>query len=256
MSTGTIAGTPGSAGMIRVTHSMPEFATYVTFLIAVLGYQLSGIGPDMLLVISRGIGQGWKAALATAIGCVSAGFVQIPLLALGLASLVTSSPFLYRALQLTGAAYLIFVGAKFLLASRRSQKEAAVGPAADTGLVSAFRQGLICNLTNPTTLAFMLAILPQFVHPSEGPAALQFLIFGATMKATGLAILGGVALTSGAAGNWLARSRTFLAWQQRFAGTIMIGLGIRMLFAAASGSGAETLSRPTLWYYDTAYLKH
>ena len=91
---------------------------------------------------------------------------------------------------------------------------------------------MVCNLTNPTALAFMLAVLPRFVHASAGSPALQFLIFGTTMKATGLIVLGGVALTSGAAGSWLARHTPLLVWQQRIAGTIMIGLGIRMLLAA------------------------
>src|SRR4051794_7514611 len=69
---------------------MPDLATYLAFLAAVLAYQLAGPGPDMLLVMSRGIGQGWRAALATALGCVAAGFIQIPLLAMGVASLVAA----------------------------------------------------------------------------------------------------------------------------------------------------------------------
>jgi threonine/homoserine/homoserine lactone efflux protein len=210
---------------------MPDPATYAAFLAAVLAYQLSGIGPDVMLVISRGIAQGWRAALATAIGCVAAGFIQIPLLAIGLASLVTSSPALYAMLQFLGAGYLIYIGLKFLLAGKKGPGPAGMERESGAGLAGAFRQGMICNLTNPTALAFMLAILPQFVHPSSGLAATQFLILGATMKLTGLVVLGSVAFASGAIGGWLARNRSFLLWQQRFAGAVMIGLGVQMLLS-------------------------
>ncbi|WP_292226798.1 LysE family translocator [Mesorhizobium sp.] len=197
-----------------------------------LAYQLSGVGPDMMLVISRGVGQGWRHALATAAGCVSAGVVQIPLLAMGLASLVTSSPTLYSFLQIIGATYLIAIGIKFLLARRLGEGGGASTFANTNSIPAAFRQGMICNLTNPTTLAFMLAVLPQFVHSWSGSPALQFIILGATMKITGLVILGAVALTSGAVGGWLARRNSFLVWQERLAGALMIAIGVRLLLTA------------------------
>ncbi|WP_292117636.1 LysE family translocator [Mesorhizobium sp.] len=189
----------------------------------------------MMLVISRGVGQGWRHALATAAGCVSAGVVQIPLLAMGLASLVTSSPTLYSFLQIIGATYLIAIGVKFLLARRLGEGGGASTFANTNSIPAAFRQGMICNLTNPTTLAFMLAVLPQFVHSWSGSPALQFIILGATMKITGLVILGAVALTSGAVGGWLARRNSFLVWQERLAGALMIAIGVRLLLTAVGG---------------------
>lgn len=215
---------------------MPDPATYAAFLGAVLAYQLSGVGPDMMLVISRGIGQGRKAALATAFGCVAAGAIQIPLLAMGLATVIMSSPPLYKAMQLIGAAYLIYLGIRFLAAGGETaagDMQDRVGP---PSLAGSFRQGVICNLTNPTALSFMLAVLPQFVHPSAGSAALQFFVLGATMKLTGLLILGTVALTSGAFKDWMSRNTSFVVWQQRIAGGIMIAFGVRLLLSPASPS--------------------
>ncbi|MBZ9759361.1 LysE family translocator [Mesorhizobium sp. CA8] len=200
-----------------------------------LAYQLSGVGPDMMLVISRGVGQCWRHALATGAGCVSAGVVQIPLLAMGLASLITSSPSLYSFLQIVGAIYLIAIGIRFLLA-RRPGKGGGASTFAETGSIpAAFRQGMICNLTNPTTLAFMLAVLPQFVHPWGGSPALQFIILGTTMKMMGLVVLSAVALTSGAVGGWLARRGAFLVWQERLAGALMVAIGVRLLLGAMTG---------------------
>jgi threonine/homoserine/homoserine lactone efflux protein len=78
----------------------------------------------------------------------------------------------------------------------------------------------------------MLAMLPQFVDPAAGPVALQMLVLGATMKATGLLTLGSVAMGSGAVGGWLARHKCFVAWQERFAGLVMIWLGVRLILGA------------------------
>ncbi|KKX27882.1 LysE family translocator [Rhizobium sp. LC145] len=215
---------------------MPDPATYAAFLGAVLAYQLSGVGPDMMLVISRGIGQGRKAALATAFGCVAAGAIQIPLLAMGLATVIISSPPLYKAMQLIGAAYLIYLGIRFLAAGGKTASGDMQDRVGSPSLAGSFRQGVICNLTNPTALSFMLAVLPQFVHPSAGSAALQFFVLGATMKLTGLLILGTVALTSGAFKDWMSRNTSFVVWQQRIAGGIMIAFGVRLLLSPASPS--------------------
>src|SRR5688572_26854425 len=135
---------------------MPDFSSYVAFLGALLAYQLSGPGPDMILVLSRGIGQGRQVALATAVGCVSAGIVQIPLLALGLASIINASTMAHEILRWLGAAYLIYLGAVLLF---RRAKENARAAKPRTTPAAAFWQGVISNLTNPTTLAFMLALL-------------------------------------------------------------------------------------------------
>ena len=156
---------------------MPESSTYLAFLGALLAYQLSGPGPDMLLVISRGIAQGRQAALATAIGCVSAGAIQIPLLALGLASIINASTIAHEVMRWGGAASLCYLGAALLFKSAKATARAEMSPITRT---DAFQQGVISNLTNPTTLAFMLALLPQFVDPSTGSTTTQLIVLGVT----------------------------------------------------------------------------
>lgn len=220
---------------------MPDPSTYLAFLGAVLTYQLSGVGPDMTLVISHGISQGRRIAIATAFGCVAAGIIQIPALAMGFAAVVNSSPMLYGTMQIAGAAYLFYLGLRLILAdsgrttSNTQQNDPAIS------LIGAFRQGMICNLTNPTALSFMLAILPQFVQPSAGTPAWQFVILGSTMKLTGLFILVATATASGSFSSYLSRNRRFRLWQQRISGCLMIAFGIKLLFSfgAPSFSGRE-----------------
>jgi len=95
---------------------MLHWPTFLTFYAAVLAIQLSP-GPDMLLVIGRGVGQGRRTAFMSAVGMtLVAGFIQVLLLALGIASLVQASPFAFEMLRWAGAAYLIWLALVFLFA--------------------------------------------------------------------------------------------------------------------------------------------
>jgi len=208
---------------------MPNLTTFLTFYAAVLAIQLTP-GPDMILVIGRGIGQGRRIALLSAVGMtLLAGIVQLSMLVLGIASLLAASPLAFEILRWAGAAYLIWLGLKLLVESGRRADRA--GPAVLVSMSdgAALREGAINNLTNPKSLVFLFAFLPQFVDPANGwPVAVQLLLLGAVAKLTNFVILTTVALGAGTFGGWLARRPGLIAWQKRFAGIVMIGLGLRL----------------------------
>src|SRR5439155_19234454 len=77
-------------------------------------------GPGMMLLISRGVGHGPRMAFYTAVGFTLAGLVQLPLLALGVASLLEASPIAFAALRYVGAAYLIWRGIQVFLRPDRA----------------------------------------------------------------------------------------------------------------------------------------
>lgn len=207
---------------------MPETSTYAAFLAAVLAMQMLP-GPETMLVVSRGIGQGRRVAVWTVFGMtVAAGAVQLPLLAGGIASVIRSSPVAFEILRWAGGAYLVWLGVKLLLSRGRSAAGAGAG-APSVSAAAAMREGLVANLTNPQPMMFMLALLPQFVDPARGSVTLQLLLLGATQKATGFLVLGATALASGTVGGWIARRPGLRLWQERFAGTVMIALGLRLL---------------------------
>jgi threonine/homoserine/homoserine lactone efflux protein len=101
--------------------------------------------------------------------------------------------------------------------------------------IAAMREGLVASVTNPNPLIFMLAFLPQFVDPARGSVTVQLLVLGATQKITGFAVLGTTALASGTVARWIARRPTLVIWQERFAGAVMIALGLRLALAGATG---------------------
>ena len=218
---------------------MPGAETLLTFLIALFFLEVTP-GPDMMLILGRGIGQGRKTALLTVVGMIFiAGFIKICLLILGVASLLQAYPEALTMLRWAGAAYLLWLGFKLIRAS--FQGRALAVAVAETSPWSAMREGAINSLTNPKSLLFMFAFLPQFVDPAVGPVWLQLLLFGGLQMLSGVIALSGVALASGTVGQWLTRWPRLLAWQQRFTGLVMIGLGLRLFMSG--GASASPTSR-------------
>jgi threonine/homoserine/homoserine lactone efflux protein len=206
---------------------MPSTAAFLSFLTALFFLEISP-GPDMMLVLARGVGQGRKIAVFTVLGIVFvSGVVQLGLLILGVASLLQSHPVSLVVLRWIGAAYLFYLGAKMIQASKSGLKKPATASVSSPG--QALWQGAINNLTNPKSFLFMFAFLPQFVDPASGPVWLQLLLFGSMQKLAGIVSLGTVALASGTLGQWLFRRPDFLIWQRRFTGLVMMGLGLGLL---------------------------
>lgn len=205
---------------------MFDFATLSTFVAAVVILSLTP-GPDMALLVSRGIGQGWKAAWFTALGFTLAGFIQIPLLALGVASIFQSSILAFDLLRYLGAAYLVWRGIRLLMQSGSSPR--SPGPTDTTTLLLALRDGVIASLTNPKGLIFLLAFLPQFVDPMAGPVPMQLVLLGLLMKSVALAVESAIAFFSGGFGHYLRSLPRFVIWQERITGLVLIGLAMRLL---------------------------
>jgi threonine/homoserine/homoserine lactone efflux protein len=124
------------------------------------------------------------------------------------------------------------LGAKMLYASRTGNT--AIASAAPISGLQAVREGTINSLTNPKSLLFMFAFIPQFVDPQAGPVWLQLLILGSLQKLTGIVSLGSIALASGKVGECLSAHPCWLLWQQRFTGAVMMGLGVRLFFSGNS----------------------
>ncbi|AZO08298.1 MULTISPECIES: LysE family translocator [unclassified Mesorhizobium] len=189
-------------------------------------------GPDSMLVMARGIGQGRGVALFTVLGMTAgAGMVQLPLIAIGVSSLVRASPFAFAMLQWMGAAYLIWLGVRLIFASpaMASQQVRDIKP------LAAAREGMVANLINPWPITFMVAFLPQFVEPHGSSVTSQLLLLGATQKLTGVLVLGAYALAAGSIGAWIMARPHVRLWQQRIAGCVIVGLGVRL----ALGNGTS-----------------
>lgn len=182
-------------------------------------------GPDLFLIVGRGISQGRAAAMFTALGFFLAGFVQVPLLAFGLASLVAQNPVFFDVLRYCGGAYLIWRGVKMI----RQAGQIGTCSTDHASAVAAIREGFIASLVNPKSHVFLLAFLPQFVRPENGSVMMQFIFLGILMRVVALLIEGGIALFAGSVGQRLRQSARLQVWLERIAGSLLVAVGLRLV---------------------------
>lgn len=203
---------------------MPTLHSLALFLAAGLALNITP-GPDMLYVAARGASEGRPAGIVSALGIGAGTLVHIALVAAGLAAVLTAVPVAYLAIRLGGAAYLVYLGIRALLA----RPSVAAEPLAPAPLSVIFRQGMITNVLNPKVALFFLAFLPQFVDPARGNPVFQIIALGLLFDTTGTLVNLAVAVGSSRAAE---RLRTPSPLLQRFTGAIFVALGLRLAFTA------------------------
>ncbi|RZI43339.1 LysE family translocator [Herbaspirillum sp. HC18] len=138
-------------------------------------------GPNMLLVMSHSARFGFRPALATMAGCMTALLAMMSLSAAGLGALLQAFPSVFDALRWTGAAYLAYLGFKSWRSpvheDARPVSTETDGQAANAGRL--YRQGVLVAASNPKAILFAAAFFPQFIRP-ELPQLSQFGILLAT----------------------------------------------------------------------------
>ncbi|CAN5229110.1 LysE family translocator [soil metagenome] len=164
-------------------------------------------GPDNILVLTRGVTLGRRAALVAAAGA-SVGLVTHSLFAAaGLSVLLARSAVAFSVVKYVGAAYLIYLGIRALLDRRKFVLKRG---SSSMKLRSVFTQAVAPNVLNPKIAVFFLAYLPQFADPEAGGTAFQLLALGLTFALLTWMIFSAIALFSGTLGTWL-RNRPKLA---------------------------------------------
>ena len=182
-------------------------------------------GPDTIYILARSGAEGRAVGVASALGIAAGSIVHTMAAALGLSVLLATSPVAFDVVRYAGAAYLVFLGVRMLLA-----KASAIGEtdARGRGAGAAFRQGMITNVLNPKVALFFLAFLPQFIAPAAAHAKLGFVVLGLSFVATGLCWCLVLALAGAAIGTWLRTRPRFGAWLDRICGAVFVGLGVRL----------------------------
>jgi threonine/homoserine/homoserine lactone efflux protein len=184
-------------------------------------------GQDMVLVMSRSIAQGAAAGVATAAG-VSVGLVGHTVLAtLGLGAVLRTSEWLFLALKLAGAAYLIYLGVGLL---RTKSAELVVQVSAQRSLLRLFFDGALSNVSNPKIAVFYFAFLPQFVLPGAVQPPLSVFVLGLVFAALTFVVKGPVGLFAGLLSGWLRARPGALAWLYRSSGAVLVALGVKLAF--------------------------
>jgi homoserine/homoserine lactone efflux protein len=179
-------------------------------------------GPIVTLVIATSANRGLRAGLVTVAGTSSGNAVLLALIALGLGWILAHALTWFDMLRFVGAAYLIWLGIQVWCGVGRGVQ------AAPSRRVY-FWRGFLVALSNPKTIAFFTAFLPQFVDPSL-PAAPQLALMCVVSVLLGLLSDCGWAILAGLGRVWLmqpARAKLLA----RVSGLTLIGGGIWLSLA-------------------------
>ncbi len=188
-------------------------------------------GSGAVLSMSHGLSYGVRRTSTTIFG-LQAGLVIILLVAGGgLGALLLASEHAFAAVKTVGAMYLIYLGLQQWRA-RVEEGTAANGNGAVRMTPMSprrrFATGLLTNVTNPKGIIFMVAVLPQFIDPTQ-PLAPQLAILAATMCGVDLVVMHGYALLASRM-QGLFRNARAVRWQNRFFGSVLMAVGAALFF--------------------------
>lgn len=183
-------------------------------------------GPSLLFTIGRALTVGRGEALLSVLGNALGLVAQVVLVALGLGAAVAASATAFTVIKIVGACYVIWLGVSAIRHRADARTALATGVTIRRG--HPVRIGFVVGVTNPKTVVFFLAFLPQFTDPS-GPVALQSMLLGLLFGAMACCSDSIWALAAGRARDWFARRPGRLDGLSVTGGVAMLGLGAVML---------------------------
>lgn len=183
-------------------------------------------GPDNIFVLTQSALNGKLPGLLVTLGLCTGLVVHTTAVVFGIAVIFQVSVAAFTALKTIGACYLIYLAWQAFNASAtelRADHNAGVKPG------KLYRRGIIMNVTNPKVSIFFLAFLPQFADPGSGPLPVQLFILGVIFILATVLVFGSIALLAGALGQWLNKSGKAQIILNRVAGTVFIGLALKLV---------------------------
>jgi threonine/homoserine/homoserine lactone efflux protein len=185
-------------------------------------------GPSVLFVVGRALAGGRRVAVLTVVGNALGEYAQVIAVAFGVGALAEHSVAAFTALKLVGGAYLVYLGVR-TFRERRSLAEALSAPVTPRSDRRAFLEGAIVGATNPKTVVFLAAILPQFVSRGAGDVPIQILVLGAVFATIAIASDTVWALAAGSVRGWFSRSPRRLELIGGAGGVAIIAVGAGLL---------------------------
>ena len=201
--------------------------TALTFFTASLLLALAP-GPDNLFVLTQSALRGRLAGVMVVLGLCTGLLFHTTAVAFGVAVIFQASQLAFTALKLAGAGYLLYLAWGIFRAPAEGVEAAGNGGLRPGQL---YRWGIIMNLTNPKVSIFFLAFLPQFADPARGPLSVQMILLGGLFILATILVFGALALLAGTLGNFLARSPGVQRAMNWLAGSVFVGLALKLATA-------------------------
>src|SRR3569832_2693256 len=186
--------------------------------------------PAPTLIVARSTQLGLRGGVAAVAGVGCGIMLHVTAASLGISALIAASATAFAVVKFCGAAYLVYIGARMMLARRAKDnlEAAAAGVAPDMSFATVLRQGFVTNALNPKVALFFLAFLPQFVDHTAPSKALALFFLGVVFTINGTIWNLIVPVITARATRKVRGARSY----QRFIGTtfgaIFVAFGIRL----------------------------
>ena len=154
-----------------------NFETWLAFVAASLVLTMTP-GPSILLGVVHSMNYGAKKTLFTALGDISANFIQMILVAIGLGVVIASSELAFQFIKWFGVFTLIYMGAKMVLSKPKALELAHLKH--NITRRKLYINGFLVAAGNPKAIVFFTAFFPQFIDPDK-PLLAQLIIMCPTM---------------------------------------------------------------------------
>jgi RhtB (resistance to homoserine/threonine) family protein len=154
----------------RKRHFEGASMTYVPHLVLVAGVMLlacASPGPDLMAVTSQALARR-RAGVLAACGIATSHAVWATLAIFGLGLILAQLAWLYGAIRVAGALYLIYLGIKMLAGLGKPADPLDTRAATSSSAFGAYRRGLFVGLTNPKGAAFFGGLFVT-VLPAHAP---------------------------------------------------------------------------------------
>lgn len=185
-------------------------------------------GPAVLFSVGRTLTLGRRGGLLSVAGVTLALIPIVALVAAGVGAIIAQSLALFTVLKIAGALYLMYLGVQ-AIHHRRDAAADVTSTALPASPARQLWQGFVVGITNPKTLAFFVAVLPQFVDLQTGSVSLQMLELGLVFAMIALVSDSIWVFMAAGARAWFARSPRRIETLTATGGGMMIGLGAILL---------------------------
>jgi len=180
-------------------------------------------GLGVMYVVTRSVSQGRRAGLLSVLGLATGALVHVLAATLGLSALLLASAAAFGVVKVLGAGYLIYLGARTLLAREPAARPVERAPLSPRRL---YAGGFLVSLFNPKLALFFLAFLPQFVVPGRAPIPQQVLGLGLVYVALSLLTDGAYAMLAASIGSRFSTAVLRGSMLRYLSGSVYLGLGL------------------------------
>lgn len=187
-------------------------------------------GPDIIFTITRGITNGKRAGVWTAVGLGMGNSVHTLAAAFGITVLLKTSQIAFLIFKILGACYLFYLAFK-AIQHRHDIFRIETSGNSNHGALHLFAKGFIMNVLNPKVALFFLAFLPQFVNNTAGNVPLQIIVYGMVFILMVIIIFGMFGYFAGSVGQKLLKNEKFSSRMSVVSALVFVGLGLKLAFA-------------------------